>query len=361
MARAHRPALLLGLAILCTAIAFSLWPQSPAAGAVAPVERGAQVVRVAPVEIAPLDRSLNLPGVTRAARHATLSFTVPARLADRTVEVGDTVRVGEVLATLDDREFRHAELAASAALAELEARRAQAGRDLARSERLAAARAATREELEQARAAAAALEAAHEAAEARLEDARRVRLEARLVAPFDAVVTAVDLEPGEWASPGAPVVELSGRGSLEVEVEAPETLRSRIQEGSDVTVDLPFLGLTTRGRVTAVAAAAAPGGLFPVTVALSPTRGLVAGLAAQVALPLEPEAELSVPIAAVVDPGSSRPSVFRIADGIAERVPVRPGRMIGDRLTVEADLASGQMVAVAGQTSLADRDPVEVR
>jgi len=361
MARSHRPALLLGFAILCVAIAFSLWPQSRASGAVTPVDRGAQVVRVTPVEVAPLDRSLRLPGVTRAARRATLSFTVPARLADRPVEVGDTVHAGEVLATLDDREFLHAELAASAALAEVEARRAQAERDLERSERLAAARAATREELEQARAAAAALEAAQQVAEARLEDARRVRLETRLAAPFDAAVTAVHLEPGEWASPGAPVVELSGRDSLEVEVEAPETVRSRIPEGSEVSVELPFLGLTTRGRVKAVAAAAAPGGLFPVTIALTGTPEVVAGLAVEVALPLEAESELCVPLAAVVDPGSSRPSVFRIADGIAERVAVRPGRVIGDRITVEADLASGQMVAVAGHTSLVDGDRVEVR
>ncbi len=38
-----------------------------------------------------------------------------------------------------------------------------------------------------------------------------------------------------------------------------------------------------------------------------------------------------------------------------------PGRVVGDRLTVRAELAAGDKVAVSGHTSLADRDPVEVR
>lgn len=362
MTRTHRPALVVGLIFLGSALALSLWPDAAADGAVAPSAREAHVVRVAPVESRLAGRSLRLPGVTRAERRATLSFTVPARLAEREVEVGDAVRSGQLLASVDDREHRHAEQAAAAALAELETRLGQARRDLDRTARLADARAATDEELEQVRSAAGALEAAHAAAAARLGETRRLLREARLVAPFAGTVTAVYLEPGEWAAPGHPVVELSGRGGLEVRVEAPETVRARIGEGSPVAADLPFLRASVPGRVSSVAdAASGAGGLFPVTVRLAPAEGVVAGLAAEVVLFLDPEPHLSVPLAAVVDPGSSRPSVFRIRGGVAERVAIRPGYLIGDRLTVDAELADGELVAVAGHTALADRDRVEVR
>ena len=52
--------------------------------------------------------------------------------------------------------------------------------------------------------------------------------------------------------------------------------------------------------------------------------------------------------------------MFRVADGRVREVEIVPGRLIGDRLTVEGDLTDGDMVAVSGHTSLADNDPVEV-
>jgi membrane fusion protein (multidrug efflux system) len=70
--------------------------------------------------------------------------------------------------------------------------------------------------------------------------------------------------------------------------------------------------------------------------------------------------ELAVPVAAVVDPGGGRPAVFRVVDGRAERVEVRPGPVVGDRLVVQGKLGPGDVVVVSGHTTLADGDPVEV-
>jgi hypothetical protein len=54
--------------------------------------------------------------------------------------------------------------------------------------------------------------------------------------------------------------------------------------------------------------------------------------------------------------------VFVIDDGVARRVAVRPGQLVGDRLTVEASgLGEGASVAVVGHTALVDGDKVEVR
>jgi len=358
MRRLQLAATVTALVVLGGAIVLSARsePQPPAD--TAPVR---PKIQVATVDLSLSGRSLRLPGVTRAARRAALSFSIPGRITERPVEIGDRITAGQMLARLDDREFALAEKSATAALVQLEVRLAQSERDLGRVERLAKAHAATTEELEQTRAAAAALSAACDAASARQAEARRLLGEATLRAPFAGTVTAADVEPDEWCSPGQPIVELAGSGRIEVEVTVPESVHGRIQEGTTALVSLPFLGREVKGTVHSVAAAAGgSGGLFPVNVSLTGGEDVVPGLAADVELQLEARSRLTIPLAAIVDPGSSRPTVFRVAGGHVEQIEVRPGRVTGDRITVDGALAAGDRVVVVGQTFLADGDAVEV-
>lgn len=348
----------LGLGLATLVGALSAEPEAR----VADRDARTRLVRVGTVEATSGTREVRLPGVTRSASRAALSFTVPARVVSRPIELGDGVRAGQVLASLDSGEYALAGRSAEATLAELDARLEQARRDEARVALLAGARAATAEELEKSRAAAAMLAAAREAASARVAETRRLLAETTLRAPFDGTVTAVNVEPGEWASPGAPVVEISGRGPVEIRLEVPETLRARIVLGSSVRVELPMSRESATGRVASVSDAAGSSGLFPVLVRLENASAVVPGLAAEVVVPLSTAKVLTVPLAAVLDSGSSRPSVFLVKDGTARRVPIRPGRVLGDRLALDADtLAAGDTVAVLGHTALADGDRVEVR
>lgn len=318
-------------------------------------------IEVSRVEVSEVGRTIQLAGVTRAADRARLSFPIPARVASRPVEVGDRVRGGQVLARLDDHEFRLAEKAASAALTELEIRLAQARRDEQRTARLAAVEAATTEELEQNRAAASALAAARDAAAARLAEARRLLAESALEAPFSGTVTMVHVEPGEWTSPGKPVLELAGDGAVEIMLEVPESAWSRLAVGREAAVHLPFLGVSTAGRITRLAGmSSGPGGLFPVEVTIHERGDIVSGLAAEVVLPLESRPRLTVPMTSILNPGSSRPTVFRIEAGRAHSVEVEIGEVIGDRIAVEGALEAGDSVAISGHTALADNDLVEV-
>jgi len=360
MTRTRSSALLVGALFLGLAVV--LWARPAADATAADPGSGLRIVRVAPVDALDVPRTVRLPGVTRSARRAALSFPHGARLVARPVEVGDRVASGQLLARLDERDARIDEQTAGAALAEVEVRLGQAARDAARVERLADARAATAEELERATASRAALAASRDAAVSRLADARRRLADATLVAPFAGTVTAVTLEPGEWAAPGRPVVEIAGAGAVEVRVETPASALGAIAPDALVEIDLPMAGRTVTGRVTAVAGAAGPGALFPVIVALDDEPGLAAGLAAEVALPLGRVDGIGVPVGAVLDSGSSRPSVFRVEDGVARRVAVEPIELVGDLLLVRSDgLAAGDFVAISGQTGLVDGDRVTVR
>jgi RND family efflux transporter MFP subunit len=351
---------LIGISFLGTALAFGFWPERPATPKTASRSVPVQVQAIT-AEIT--QREVRFSGVTRPARHAVLSFVVPARMDQRPVEVGDQVHKGQVLARLDVREFDHAVSRAQAVTAELAAQLGQAQRDQRRLERLIQNNAAAVQDAERAAARTSALQAALDAARARLEEARRVRSEATLRAPFSGMVTRVSLEPGEWAEPGHPVIELSGDGEIELEVEVPETVIGRLQKGQAVTVRLPFVGgKRISGRVDHVALAALTAGrLFPVLVTLKPTPELRAGLTAELVLTIQTPPKLLVPLAAIINPGASRPSLFVLENNRVREVLVELGAFSNKNVAVTGNLKPGDQVVVTGHTMLSDGKSVEVQ
>lgn len=323
-------------------------------------------VKVAAVEQATEARELRFSGITRAARRARLSFSVGGRLLTRPVEVGDRVERGEVIAQLDTRELQNALATARAATAELEARRAQTERDVERAEQLVVAKAATGEELERTLAARDSLRAAEDAARARQKETERLLSEGTLRAPFAGTVTEVLYEPGEVVTPGRPVAMLSGAGEVELEVEVPELVIPRIQEGDTVRLELPVLGREPlNGQVKSVGrTAAGPGRLFPVVVVVPPAPRLIAGATAELVLHLKNDEAIALPVEAVINPGGQRPAVFKVVQqggsARANKVAVEVGTLLGDRVTVRGDLAVGDLVVVGGQRGLLAGEEVEI-
>ena len=327
----------------------------------APVKR----VETGVVITASSHRDLRFSGVTRAVDRARLAFSLGGRIVARPAQVGEVVQKGTVLARLDGSEVENAVAGAQGALAELQARRAQAERDAGRTKKLLAAKAATAEELEKIEAGLQALRAGEDAAAARLRETERLRDETRLKAPFTGTVTEVFFEPGEFVSPGRPVLVLSGDGDLEVEVEVPESVIPRIAEGDSVEVRLPHQGPKAyRAIVESVGRTAAGAGrLFPVVARLPQDRSLVVGATAEVRVSLTSDQAMSVPVEAVINPGGRQPALFRVVESDGgyrvEKVQLEVGSLIGDSVVVEGDLAPGDRVVVGGQRGLLDGEPVE--
>lgn len=345
---------------LGSALALSLATAAPDPSDAAPAALTRRV-ETAAVTASHAGEELRFAGTVRPVQRARLSFTMGGRLVARPVEVGERVLPGTVVARLETDGPSHAVAAAEAAHAEAAARAEQAARERERVEGLVAARAATPEELERTRAAAESAAAAAGRAAAELREARRRLDETELVAPWAATVTRVDAEPGEYLAAGTPVLSLSGSGPREVEVRVPESLLADLATGREATVALPFEGSVLSGRVSSVGRAAEGAGrLFPVLVSLPPGSEVAAGATAEVVLRRTARGALSVPLAAVLNPGGDRPAVFAVRDGRAVRVPVAVAALEGARVAVRGDLAAGDPVVVAGHSGLIDGDAVEV-
>jgi RND family efflux transporter MFP subunit len=351
--------LVVGLLFLTVAMALWAMPSNPKTS---PKPVDTPRVSLGRVHTDHSQRAARFAGVTQAKNRAVLSFTVPARVVERLVSSGSQVDQGAVLARLDDREFRNAVNQAQATATELKARWEQSRRDRRRIEQLAASHVATVSDLEKAVTREAALEASLQAASARLKEARRLLGETVLKAPFSGTVTGLSIQPGEWAIPGHPAIELTGDGAIELLVEVPESVVTRLAVGQQVQVLLPFArNRTVEGRISGVARAAISAGrLFPVKVDLAAEPGLSPGLTAQLLLDLATENALTVPLAAVVNPGASQPCVFIYDQGRVTRQPVSLGPILNGRIVVRGAFSEGAQVVISGQSQLADGDIVEV-
>ena len=173
----------------------------------------------------------NFVGTIKPRIETDMGFRVPGKVAKRLVEVGQTVDVGQPLATLDEVDLK---LQAEQAEAELRAATgvlAQAAASETRARELRAKGWATDAQMDQARATA-------DEARARLNRAQRsVELTnnslsyATITADSRGVVTATLIDPGQVVSAGQTAIRVARFAEKEAVVAIPETLLGRAKDG----------------------------------------------------------------------------------------------------------------------------------
>lgn len=316
----------------------------------------ARPVLVSDVQHAPLG-GLTFAGEVRARERAELSFAVPGVVREVLVDVGATVRRGQLLARIDAAP-QQAQLAAS----EAEARRLQALLADAhrREQRMRAAHeggAATDSEWTAVQAEVLAAHEALTAAQAQRGAAAWSREQTELRAPFDGRVALRQLEVGQIVGAGALVLELDGRGR-ELWLVVPASLPL----GVGHTFWMSGPSGKTEASVLQLSARLEAGGSR--RVLLSVPDSWPTGEAVSVQLwSREPGAQaLLVPLRAVqMDP--ARPDqgqVLRLPDGrqVPERITVTLGALQGDQVEVHSGLKVGDRVVLAGAHALAADQPV---
>jgi RND family efflux transporter MFP subunit len=208
-------------------------------------------------------------GVVIPQDSVDVSSRFESRLVELTVDVGDPVREGQVLARLDTRSLQQELAAARASLqgARAEAQAAALALTEAREkkERYFRPRALeldvySQEEL-------ATVRYQESTAAARLESARAQILErqaqvaelqqnledATLVAPFDGVVASRRISPGARIAPGEAVLRLLGTGGWKVRFALPEDAARELQPGAPVEMNVLQRELTLGGTVESIA------------------------------------------------------------------------------------------------------------
>jgi RND family efflux transporter MFP subunit len=170
-------------------------------------------------------------GTIKPRIETDMGFRVPGKVAKRLVEVGQTVDVGQPLATLDEVDLK---LQAEQAEAEFRAATgvlAQAAAAEQRAKDLRAKGWTTDAQMDQSRAAADEARARLNRAERSVELTKNSLSYATLVADTRGVVTATLVEPGQVVASGQTAIRVARLGEKEAVVAIPETLLGRAKSG----------------------------------------------------------------------------------------------------------------------------------
>ena len=339
-----------GAAVLAAALIVACGGQD------APVpELRSKPVRVAAVEQASMRSGLRAVGTLAPADEIRLSFKTGGVVASISVEQGDRVRAGQQLAALAQQEVA-ASVAQAHALAE------KAERDLERGRALFADEVATREQLDD-------LTTARDVARANLRATEFNARFSRIEAPADGIVLRKLAEPNELVSAGQPVLivgDTSGGWIVRAALSDRDVVRVREGDVAEVSLDA-FPGQDFPATVIEIASAADPmTGTYEVKLAIDP-RGarFVQGLVAKVEMiDTAGSAVPVVPVNALLEADGSEAVVYVVArrdeDDVAERVAVRLGRLVGDRVEVLSGLSGGEQLVTEGAAYLRDGETVRV-
>ncbi|MBZ5593904.1 MAG: efflux RND transporter periplasmic adaptor subunit [Acidobacteriia bacterium] len=328
-------------------------------------------------------------GTVRARTTAVLSSKVMGYVREVHASVGDHVSAGQLLVALD--------------AADLEANylRADAGRDEARSAMpeaengvaaakanlelvrmtfkrmsdLFASKSISNQEYDEAAARLKGAEAAYAMAEskrvqrtariAQAEQERRAaeiqRGYAQLRAPFAGVVTAKSVEPGNLATPGAPLLTIEREGAYRLEVPIEESRLAVIRRGSKVMVTLDALDRTLEAKIGEIVPSVdAASRTYLVKIDLPAIPQLRSGIFGRARFPLGNRAVLAVPSTAVMERGQLQ-TVYVAENGAARMRIVTIGRKRADRAEVLSGLTAGEQVISPIPAVLADGAKVEIR
>ncbi|WP_093232714.1 efflux RND transporter periplasmic adaptor subunit [Sinorhizobium sp. NFACC03] len=309
----------------------------------------AEVVRpVKVVEIAQADnvRQLSYSGAVRARTEMNLGFRVSGKIVERVVNVGDRVKVGDLLARIDPTDYELAVRSASANLdaAERQVETVELVRD--RAKQLLARKFASQAQFDQAVLSYNQAVATRDAAKSALSQAKNQVVYTSLVADRPGIVTSINADVGQVVGAGTPVATVAVEGEKEVQVAVPETEISNFKVGLPVKVEIwSDAGLSLDGTVREVAGSAdQQSRTFSVRVSLPNDQRVLLGMTAIieasagngvsfVSVPLSALAEKDgYPIVWVVDRGTetvrSRP--VTLADFTTNGVRVTEGLKVGD-------------------------------
>lgn len=319
----------------------------------APTEEPIRSVKLLTVDVGALQSQVEYAGEVRARVESRLGFRVAGKLVQRSAEVGQRVKPGQLLAQLDPQDYQLAVQAAQAQVTSATTQRDLAAADFKRYQALRDQNFISGAELERREAALKAAQATLDQARAQWASQGNQTAYTRLLADVAGVVTGVDAEAGQVVAAGAPVVRVAHDGPRDVVFAVPEDKIRQIAVGQDVQVRGWLASESQPGRVREVAASADPATrTYQVKVAIESTQSPPLGSTVTVvpkALSHAGVAAIKLPTTALRQEGQATAVwVYEPASGTVRSQVVQIATADGNDAVVAAGLKPGMQVVAAG-------------
>jgi RND family efflux transporter MFP subunit len=313
-------------------------------------------VRVISVEQRAAGDLVSLTGTVQAQTEINFSFRIDGRMISRAVNVGDTVKPGQTLATLDASNENSGLQSARAQLASARAQAVEQRNNYNRQKDLLAQRFISQAAFDQHTANLKSAESAVQSAQAQVDLAQNRVSYTRLVADAGGSVTKVGAEPGEVVPAGRMVVQVARAGGRDAVFDVPPRIKDSAPKNPEITVALTTdPKVAAKGRVREVSPRADPvTGTFRVRIGLiDPPAGLRLGSTVTGSMRTDTAAAIEVPGSALVRQGAQ--TAVWVVDPKTETVSLRTIDVAShdaNRVIVASGLASGDVVVTAGVQAL---------
>ncbi|MHC4132072.1 MAG: efflux RND transporter periplasmic adaptor subunit [Planctomycetota bacterium] len=223
------------------------------------------------------------PSRAEAVQAVDIAFEVQGQLIERQVDVGDSVKVGQVLAQLDPRDYQN----------DLDSAQAQMDRAKAYFERIEQAAetgAVAQQDLTDA-------QAQLDVAQANLKVKKKALTDTKIIAPFDGSIAATYVENFQNVQRKQPVLRLLDTSRIEMKIDIPEQLIMLVRYVKDIKVSFDaFPGKKVAAEIKEIGTeASATTRTYPVTVIMDQPQDftILPGMTGQVRGRPDIEAPLS--------------------------------------------------------------------
>ncbi|MBI3902385.1 MAG: efflux RND transporter periplasmic adaptor subunit [Nitrosomonadales bacterium] len=314
----------------------------------ASVAQAAEPLAVAPVQYREVAQTWSADGVVEATRQSTVSAQIAGRVKEINFDVGATVRNGQVILRIDEREAAQAVAGSQAQVMQAQAAMQNAKSNYERSRQLFTQKFISQAALDKAQADYQMAQAQAAASEAGAGQSALAQGYTAVVAPYSGVVSARLVEMGEMVTVGKPLMTGFDPVQMRVIVDVPQYKLADIGAHPQAMIEASALERRIKPASVSVLPSADARTHSTQVRAVLPANeaGVYPGMFVRVQFTVGKAKKLLIPSSAVLR-RSEVVAVYVVDKGVAKLRQVRLGEVAGqNEIEVLAGLNEGEQVAL---------------
>jgi RND family efflux transporter MFP subunit len=308
---------------------------------------------------------ISASGKIEAVQNANLSTRNMGYVNNVHVNVGDKVKQGQLLISINSSDISAQKAQVDASIVEATVALNNAEKDFLRYKALFAENSASQKEMDD-------MTANFEMSKARLESAKQMKNQvnaqlsySNITAPFSGIITGKYINKGDMANPGMPLISMETPGSFQVIAMIPESQVSKISTNTTVNVLVKSVNQLISGKVTEISSSAKnTGGQYLAKIILDKTdANILSGMFATVQFSVENDTSSTVliPTSAIVTNGSLK-GIYTISEqNTAILRWLRFGAVYGDQVEVLSGLNANEQYIVSADGKLANGVKINIQ
>jgi RND family efflux transporter MFP subunit len=313
-------------------------------------------VTATPVSLSTVDDVYEATGTVRSDRTSTVAGRVMGVVTSLFVREGDTVKAGQVLLIIDDRDTALRVRAANMAVESARQNKSLAESTWQRYKNMYDEKALSRQEMDQIETQKKVAESEYERTVAMAQEARTYLSFTRVTAPVSGRVTQKHIDAGSMVSPGVPLMVIESGGGSYIEAAIDAGLGEKVKTGMALEAVVETIKEPMAGTIREVFPSVDPlSRTFTIKVGLKDARPR-SGLFARIRIPVGKREAILVPDQAVVRKGQLTGVYAVDPQGVVIYRLIRTGNSSAGQTEILSGLTVNDRVIMSGVEKVTDGD-----